>query len=131
MRQLPKAPSAVTEQPAKSSSFGKGQCASCHMVYGEGAVIGPDLSNVAREMTVDQIREALLQPDARIAPGYELITVHRRDGQTLRGFARSKTSFDFVLQDLKSVIHPLSLADVSRITEEKRSLMHTVKADAD
>ena len=51
------------------------------MVYGEGSAIGPDLSNVAREMTVDQIREALLQPDARIAPGYGLVTVRLRDGQ--------------------------------------------------
>ena len=40
------------------------------MVYGEGSPIGPDLSNVARKMTVDEIREALLQPDARITPGY-------------------------------------------------------------
>ena len=85
--------------------------------------IGPDLSNVAREMTVDQIREALLQPDARIAPGYGLVTVRLRDGQTLRGFARSRTSFDIALQDLKGVFHPLSLDEVSRITEEKQSLM--------
>ena len=84
------------------------------MVYGEGSAIGPDLSNVAREMTVDQLREALLQPDARIAPGYELVTVRLRDGKTLRGFARSRTSFDLALQDLKGVIHPLSLDQVSR-----------------
>ena len=99
----------ATGRPAKQFFFGKGQCASCHMVYGEGAPIGPDLSNVAREMTVDQIREALLQPDARIAPGYELVTVRLRDGQTLRGFARSRTRFDIALQDLKGVFHPLSL----------------------
>ena len=59
----------------KEFFFGKGQCVSCHMVYGEGGAIGPDLSNVAREMTVDEIREALLRPDARIAPGYGLVTV--------------------------------------------------------
>src|SRR5262249_8229803 len=35
--------------------FGKGQCASCHMVYGEGSAVGPDLSNLARERTVDEI----------------------------------------------------------------------------
>src|SRR5579864_3953267 len=48
----------------KQFFFGKGQCASCHMVYGRGDPTGPDLSNVGRDMTVDQIREALLQPDA-------------------------------------------------------------------
>src|SRR5438034_11703654 len=37
--------------------FGKGQCASCHMISGAGAAIGPDLSNVGREMTVDEIQD--------------------------------------------------------------------------
>jgi PQQ-dependent dehydrogenase (methanol/ethanol family) len=111
--------------------FGKGQCASCHMVHGEGATIGPDLSNVARQMTVDQIREALLQPDLRIAPGYGLVAVRLRDGRTLRGFERSKTSFDLALQDLKGAIHPLSLDQTSGITPEKQSLMPPVKAGAE
>ena len=56
----------------KQFFFGKGQCASCHMVYGEGSAIGPDLSNIAREMTVDEIREALLQPDAADRAGLRL-----------------------------------------------------------
>lgn len=115
----------------KQFFFGKGQCASCHMVNGEGSPIGPDLSNLAREMPLYQIRDALLQPDVRIAPGYGMVTVKLRDGQTLRGFARSKTSYDLALQDLKGVFHPLSLDRVSGITEEKQSLMRPVKAEAD
>ena len=47
----------------KQFFFGKGQCASCHMVSGEGATDRPRPIEVAREMTVDQLREALLQPD--------------------------------------------------------------------
>src|SRR5947209_17192180 len=58
------------KEAGKQFFFGKGGCISCHMVFGQGSAIGPDLSNVARELTVDQIREALLNPDARIAPGY-------------------------------------------------------------
>ena len=115
----------------KEFFFGKGQCGTCHMVYGEGSAIGPDLSTVAREMTVDQLREALLQPDARIAPGYKLVTARLRDGKTLRGFARSRTSFDLALQDLKGVIRPLSLDQVSVLTEEEHSLMQPVKVETE
>lgn len=115
----------------KEFFFGKGQCGTCHMVYGEGSAIGPDLSNVARDLTVDQLREALLQPDARIAPGYQLLTASLHKGQPLRGFARSRTSFDLALQDLKGVIHPLSLDKVSSITESKNSLMPPTKAAAE
>ena len=115
----------------KEFFFGKGQCVSCHMVYGEGGAIGPDLSNVAREMTVDEIREALLRPDARIAPGYGLVTVRLRDQKNLRGFERSRTNFDLAVQDLKGVFHPLSLNEVASVTEEKGSMMPPVKAGPD
>jgi PQQ-dependent dehydrogenase (methanol/ethanol family) len=108
--------------------FGKGHCDSCHMVFGIGQPLGPDLSDVGREMTVDQIREALLQPDAQITPGYELVTVRLRDGQTLRGFVRSRTNFDIQLQDLTGGVHSLSLDKISAITDEKHSLMPPLKA---
>ena len=115
----------------KEFFFGKGQCDSCHMIQGAGKAIGPDLSNVAREMTSDEIREALLRPEARIAPGYGLVTVHLRDQKALRGFERSRTNFDLALQDLNGAFHPLSLDKVSSITEEKGSTMPPVKASPD
>lgn len=114
----------------KEFFFGRGQCASCHMVSGAGAPIGPDLSSVARDMTVDQLREALLNPGAHIAPGYGLVTLHLRDGRTLRGFARGRTRFDIAVQDLGGRLHPLSLDQVARITEEESSLMPAVEASA-
>ena len=111
--------------------FGKGQCASCHLVQGEGSAIGPDLSDIALTLTVDEIRDALLKPDARIAPGYGVVSVRLRDGRTLRGFARSRSSFDLALQDLTGAFHTLSLDDVASITDEKTSHMAAVKASAD
>jgi PQQ-dependent dehydrogenase (methanol/ethanol family) len=111
--------------------FGKGSCASCHLALGEGAAIGPDLSDIASTLTVHEIRDALLTPDARIAPGYGLVAVRRRDGRTLRGFARSRSSFDLAVQDLSGAIHTLSMDDVASITDEKTSHMAAVKATAD
>jgi PQQ-dependent dehydrogenase (methanol/ethanol family) len=108
--------------------FGKGQCASCHMVYGKGKPIGPDISNIGRKMTVDQIRAALLQPSAHITPGYELVTVQLRDGQVMRGFARSRSNFDIRLQDLEGRFHPLQEGQISAIQDERQSLMQPVKA---
>src|SRR2546429_1190047 len=54
----PSAESSARGDPTAGASFffGKGQCVSCHMISGSGAAIGPDLSNVGREMTVDEIR---------------------------------------------------------------------------
>lgn len=108
--------------------FGKGQCSSCHMVSGRGAAVGPDLSNVARELTVDQLREALLSPDARIVPGYGIVSLQLRDGRSIRGFARNRTAFEIAVQDLKGGLHPHTLDQVTRVVEEKVSLMPALKA---
>lgn len=110
---------------------GKGRCVSCHVVRGEGSAIGPDLSDVALTLTVAEIRDALLNPGARIAPGYGLVTARLRDGRTLRGFARNRSSFDVAIQDLSGTFHTLSLDDVASMTDEQTSHMTAVKASAD
>jgi len=108
--------------------FAKGQCASCHMVSGRGAPIGPDLSNLGHTMTVNQIRSALLQPDTHITPGYEQATVQLRDGKTVRGFVRSRSNFDIRLQDFQGKFHLLQEGQIAAIQDEKGSPMPPVKA---
>lgn len=103
--------------------WGAGKCGSCHMMLGKGAAIGPDLSNVAREMTVAEIRESLLHPSARITPGYELITVRLPNGESLRGFRRNESSFELVLQDMQGYFHLLDKNGKSEIVPEKQSQM--------
>src|SRR5207249_3197356 len=41
---------------------GKGNCFSCHMVRGQGGILGPDLSNIGRERRLAQIEQALRDP---------------------------------------------------------------------
>jgi PQQ-dependent dehydrogenase (methanol/ethanol family) len=115
----------------KAYFFGQGQCASCHMVFGAGAPIGPDLSAVAADHTVDELREALRDPGARIAPGYGLVTLELREGGALRGFARSRTRYGIAVQDLEGRFHLLSFDHVARITDEKSSLMPAAKASGE
>ena len=129
----PAADSAVPGDPADGEQFffGAGQCASCHMVGGRGAPVGPDLSNTGREMTVEETRKALVEPAAHVTPGYEQVTVTLRDGQTIRGFARQRSNFDLQLQDLAGRLHPLRADQIAEVREEKQSLMQPVKASPD
>ena len=115
----------------KEFFFGEGQCASCHLVFGGGVAIGPDLSEIALRRTVDELREALQNPGKQIVPGYELVSLEPTDGGTLRGFARSRTQFDIVIQDLDGELHPLPFDQVARITGEESSFMPSVKASED
>jgi mono/diheme cytochrome c family protein len=48
-----------------------GGCVGCHKIGTEGAAIGPDLTHVGARLTAAGIREAILQPDAKITKGFE------------------------------------------------------------
>jgi PQQ-dependent dehydrogenase (methanol/ethanol family) len=108
--------------------FGKGKCASCHMVAGRGSVYGPDLSSIANERTVPEIRAALLEPSAHVTPGYESLTVRLRNGQTLHGFARSQSNFEITLQDSNGKFHRLLQSQILSVKEDPQSPMPPVHA---
>ena len=108
--------------------FGQGQCASCHMVNGKGSAVGPDLSNLARDLSVAEIQSSLLQPKAGITPGYESVTVHLRNGEILSGFARSRSNFELVLQDMKGKFHLLREDEISSVNENEPSPMPPLEA---
>ena len=46
-------------------------CLACHKVGSEGGPIGPDLTRIGARLSSVQLREAVLEPDAKIAKGYE------------------------------------------------------------
>ena len=103
--------------------FGAGQCASCHMIRGRGAAIGPDLSETAHHRTIEELRQSLLDPSAQIAEGYHLVQARLEHGRVIRGFGRNRTRFDIAIQDLTGQIHPVSLDQVSELSEEDGSPM--------
>lgn len=108
--------------------FGKGGCGSCHMVLGHGQPIGPDLSNLGNERTVGEIQTALKEPGADITPGYEMVKVELRDGNSVRGFARNRSNFDIQVQDLQGKLHLLDEGQIASIEEETQSAMPPVQA---
>lgn len=126
----PAAESAVPGDRSAGERYfvGQGKCSSCHMVNGKGRAVGPDLSDMANRLSADELRTSLLNPSARITPGYELVTVLLRNGKTVRGFARSRSNFEIVVQDLKGQFHLLMMNEASAIQEEKRSLMPPTNA---
>ena len=103
--------------------FGAGGCASCHMVFGKGKAVGPDLSETGKQSTVDEIRQALVSPATQVTPGYELATVRLKNGQTLRGFVRSQTNFALELQDLQGGFHSITTDEAAGIERADKPLM--------
>lgn len=103
--------------------FGDGGCSNCHMVFGKGKVVGPDLSSLGRQLTVDQISDAVLSPSGDVKKGYEVVNVRLSDGEPLRGFVRNESRYNMQLQDLEGRFHFLKSDEFEVLSRESRSLM--------
>jgi quinoprotein glucose dehydrogenase len=66
-------------------------CTRCHTVRSAGSDVGPNLTDVASRLTREQILESLLEPSARIAPGYGTVGISLKSGQRVNGTLREET----------------------------------------
>jgi len=107
-------------------------CVACHMLYGNGGQIGPDLTGSNRA-NLDYILLNILDPSDDIPDSYKMVTVTTHEGQVLVGAIAEEDSRRIVLnavgqkqvvakQDIKSRV----VSDVSMMPE---GLMMTLKDD--
>ncbi len=59
-------------------------CAACHQLYGEGGVIGPDLTGSNRA-DIDYILQNMIDPSADVPDAYKQVTIITKGGQILVG----------------------------------------------
>ena len=104
---------------------GKGNCSSCHMVRGRGGILGPDLSDLARERRTIQIERALREPGAS-----KTVSLRLRNGRTLRGVLRYESPFDLGVQGLDAAFHSISRSQVVSLVSEPSPMPH-VQTTAD
>jgi putative heme-binding domain-containing protein len=88
------------------------QCVRCHIVGGEGTMVGPNLKGVASRLSREQLLQALIEPSARIATGYGSTNFVLTDGQEVTGSIISETAEEIQLKTNDA--EPLRIA-VSRI----------------
>jgi alcohol dehydrogenase (cytochrome c) len=115
------------------------------MALGEGKVKGPDLSNIGRELTVNELDQVLTDPASRrgrrnaaSCPSWAfcpedpwtVVLVKLKSGKTARGFARSRGPHDLQLQTLDGRFELLRESDWESITEEAKSLMPPFQGSA-
>jgi PQQ-dependent dehydrogenase (methanol/ethanol family) len=111
--------------------FGSGRCSDCHTAQGRGGTNGPDLSNIGRQLTLAELSQALKEPGAKITAGYAMVEVALRDGTSLQGFARSRTSHGLVLQTLDGRLHLLADAEYSDVAPMPKTLMPAFNGTSD
>jgi putative heme-binding domain-containing protein len=117
--------------------WNKGGCGGCHMILGRGAVLGPDLSNIAAVRKFTAIKDALTKADHRvygdggvhdraIAPmNYEPVTVVTRAGETLHGLMMNQDAYSVQFLDMNGKPHSFDRKALTSIVISKVGLMPT------
>ncbi len=106
--------------------FGAGGCAGCHMIRGEGGYPGPDLSNVGATRTVQQLRESIARPGARVAEGYRPVKAVVRGGRTVAGVAKNYNNYSAQVVDRTGRLHLLERGSLESFDVGEGSLMPAV-----
>ena len=65
--------------------FGKGGCANCHRVGGEGSRTGPDLSDIGAKRSLAHLEEAVVDPNRQVLPQHWYVEAVTKDGKTVKG----------------------------------------------
>ena len=122
----------ASADPIQGKAVFERTCVACHILYGNGGQIGPDLTGSNRA-NLDYILLNILDPSDDIPDSYKMVTVTTHEGQVLVGAIAEEDSRRIVLnavgqkqvvakQDIKSRV----VSDVSMMPE---GLLMTLKDD--
>lgn len=103
--------------------FNKAGCSECHMVGGQGGFIAEDLSSYANTHSIEQTREAILNPNVNLDPHHPIATVVTNNGQRYTGIIRNEDSSSMQLQARDGTFLLLQKSRLASITREKQSFM--------
>jgi putative membrane-bound dehydrogenase-like protein len=89
------------------------QCVRCHTIGAGGADVGPNLAGVGSRLTRQQLLESLIDPSARLAPGYGQVTVTLKNGQKIAGTLREESPTAIAIQDPAGELRRVQVADIA------------------
>jgi cytochrome c oxidase cbb3-type subunit III len=110
-------------QAGRTLFFDKAGCGGCHMIGGTGGFIGPDLTNIGASSTLKQLRESIINPNARIDDGFSGVTAVLRDGVRINGVVKNNSNYSIQILDTRGKLHLLDKSDLTHVAFSKKSLM--------
>ncbi len=96
-------------------------CASCHLLYGEGKHIGPDLTGSNRD-NLDYLLENIVDPSAVVAADFRLSVVTLKSGRVLTGVVGEQTGRTLAVQTQTERV-TLERSEVEEVRPTPLSLM--------
>ena len=123
-------PAPIRGNPAKGAQiYASSGCANCHMVRGQGGVLGPVLTDVGYLRGAAYLREALINPGAVLPSGtlaipargyreYLPVRVIKADGSAVRGIRLNEDTFTLQVRDQAGKLHSFRKSETKAIQKE-------------
>jgi quinoprotein glucose dehydrogenase len=87
-------------------------CSRCHQVNGEGGEAGPKLTGIGSRQTRGYILESIIMPNAKIAQGWENVTIALKDGRSFAGQVKKETNDEVVVYNSEDGDVAIKKADI-------------------
>lgn len=96
-------------------------CGACHMMYGEGGKIGPDLTGSGRA-DLGYLLENIVDPGAVVSADYRMSLVTLKDGRSFGGVIAGRDERTLTLRTLAETV-TIDLGDVAKTETSPMSMM--------
>jgi len=100
----------------------KTRCASCHALFGEGQIIGPDLTGYERQ-NLEFWLPAIVDPGLELREGYINYVATMNDGRVVAGFMQEQAPNTVTLRDMAGQHLLLNRDEIKTLEASKVSLM--------
>ncbi|MBN8823988.1 MULTISPECIES: PVC-type heme-binding CxxCH protein [unclassified Spirosoma] len=112
----------------KGQTVFRTNCATCHKHGQLGTDVGPELTQIHQKFDRNSLLDAIMNPSAGIAFGYEPWLITTKKGQTYYGFLVSDGDQSVVIKGIKGYKHTIPTDQIFSRRQYKTSLMPDPKA---
>ena len=99
------------------------QCRHCHRSEGQGADLGPDLSQIGKKLDRAKLLDSILQPSASIDPKYAGWLVETKSGIVITGLLVQKDDAEVVIKDMQNKLQRIPTEEIEGLFPQRKSLM--------